>query len=67
MEVKVSPKFQVVIPKEVRRQLGLVKGQKMQVIVRNGIITLIPERALQDLRGVLMGIDLKGIREEGRI
>lgn len=67
MEVTVSPKFQVVIPKEVRRQLGVVKGQKLQVIVRNGIITLIPERSLQDLRGALSGMDLKGLREEGRV
>ncbi len=67
MEVTVSPKFQVVIPREVRKQLGVMKGQKLQVIVRNGIITLIPERSLKDLRGLLMGMDLKGIREEGRM
>ncbi len=67
MEVTVSPKFQIVIPREVRKQLGVVKGQKLQVIVRNGIITLIPERSLKDLRGLLMGMDMKGIREEGRM
>ncbi len=67
MEVTVSPKFQIVIPREVRKQLGVVKGQKLQVIVRNGIITLIPERSLRDLRGLLMGMDMKGIREEGRM
>lgn len=66
MEVTISPKFQVVIPKEVRRQLRVMKGQKMQIIVRNGIILLLPERSLKELRGVLQGIDLKGIREEGR-
>lgn len=66
MEVTVSPKFQVVIPKEVRRQLGVQKGQKLQIIVRNGIISLLPERALRDLRGALQGMDLRGIREEGR-
>ncbi len=66
MEVTVSPKFQVVIPKEVRRQLRVMKGQKMQIMVRNGIILLLPERSLKELRGVLHGIDLKGIREEGR-
>jgi AbrB family looped-hinge helix DNA binding protein len=66
MEVTVSPKFQIVIPKEIRRQLGVMKGQKLQIIVRNGIISLLPERALKDMRGVLHGMDLKGIREEGR-
>jgi AbrB family looped-hinge helix DNA binding protein len=67
MEVKVSPKFQIVIPKEIRKQLGVMKGQRLQIIVRNGIISLVPERSLKDLRGSLQGMDLKGIREEGRI
>ncbi|HEY4715675.1 MAG TPA: AbrB/MazE/SpoVT family DNA-binding domain-containing protein [bacterium] len=67
MEITISSKFQIVIPKQVRRDLGLIKGQKLQVLIRNGIISLIPDRPFQDLRGVLAGMDLKGLREEGRI
>lgn len=36
MEVIVSPKYQVVIPKEVRKQLELKRGQKLQIVVRGG-------------------------------
>ena len=32
ISVTVSPKYQVVIPKEVRESMGIVSGQKMQVL-----------------------------------
>jgi AbrB family looped-hinge helix DNA binding protein len=31
MDVKLSSKYQIVIPKDVRRQLGLKSGQKMHI------------------------------------
>ncbi len=46
--VTVSPKFQVVIPKEIRKSLQLKPGQKMQVIEYDGRIELIPERDIKD-------------------
>ena len=42
--VTISPKFQVVIPKEIRERLGLVPGQKVQAIVYGDRIELIPVR-----------------------
>jgi AbrB family looped-hinge helix DNA binding protein len=60
----VSSKFQVVIPKEVREQLDLEKGQILQVVVRNGVITLVPDRPLVELRGFIKGIDDGGLRDE---
>jgi AbrB family looped-hinge helix DNA binding protein len=60
----VSSKFQVVIPKEVREQLDLEKGQILQVVVRNGVITLVPDRPLVELRGFIKGIDDEGLRDE---
>jgi AbrB family looped-hinge helix DNA binding protein len=33
--VAISPKFQVVIPKEIREMLGLRPGQKVQTIVHD--------------------------------
>jgi AbrB family looped-hinge helix DNA binding protein len=65
--VTVSPKFQVVIPREVRESLHLRPGQKMQVIEYAGRIEFIPERDIADLRGFLKGINTDFERENDRI
>ena len=64
--VTVSPKYQVVIPKEVRESLKLQPGQKMQVVEYAGRIELIPERDIKELRGFLKGINTEFKREEDR-
>ena len=65
--VTVSPKYQVVIPKIIREALGLLPGQKMQVIEYEGRIELIPDRDIGELRGFLKGIDTAFKREEDRL
>jgi AbrB family looped-hinge helix DNA binding protein len=60
----VSSKYQIVIPKEVRSKLDLEKGQILQVVVRNGVIMLVPDRPLKELRGFLKGMDSSGLREK---
>jgi AbrB family looped-hinge helix DNA binding protein len=65
--VTVSPKFQVVIPRDVRESLNLRPGQKMQLVEYAGRIELIPERDISDLRGFLKGINTDFEREEDRI
>jgi len=65
--VTVSPKFQVVIPKEIRDTLGLRPGQKMRVIEYDGRIELIPDRDISELRGFLKGIDTRFKREKDRV
>ncbi|MDP2842753.1 MAG: AbrB/MazE/SpoVT family DNA-binding domain-containing protein [Acetobacterium sp.] len=65
--VTVSPKFQVVIPREVREALHLRPGQKMQVVEYLGRIELIPERDIADLRGFLKGINTDVERENDRV
>ena len=60
----VSTKYQVVIPKEVRRELGIRTGQKMTCIAKNGIIYLVPDRPLSSLRGFAKGISAQGVREK---
>ncbi len=64
VETTLSSKFQVVIPKEVRTRLKLKKGQKLVVIAKGGIISLIPQRSLSKIRGFLKGMDREGLREE---
>ena len=65
--VTVSPKFQVVIPREVRDSLHLRPGQKRQVIEYAGRFELIPERAITELRGFLKGINTDFERENDRV
>ena len=55
--VTVSPKFQVVIPKEIRESMGIVSGQKVQIMTYQNRIELIPLKPIKELRGLLKGID----------
>jgi AbrB family looped-hinge helix DNA binding protein len=64
VQTVVSSKYQIVIPKEVRTQLDLEKGQILQVVVRNGIITLVPDRPISELRGFVKGMEISGLRDE---
>jgi AbrB family looped-hinge helix DNA binding protein len=65
--VTVSPKFQVVIPKEVRRKLGLSPGQRIQIVVYGDRIELIPLKPVKRMRGFLKGIDTRVPREKDRV
>lgn len=47
----VSTKFQVVIPKAIREETGLRTGQMFQVISKGGVISLVPDRPLSELKG----------------
>ena len=64
--VTISPKYQVVIPKEVRRKLGLVPGQKVQVVLYEDRVELIPVKPVRRTRGFLKGIDTRVPREDDR-
>ena len=60
----ISPKFQIVIPKEIRDRAGLAVGQRVQFITRGTLITLVPERPIADLRGVAKGMSTGGLRDK---
>jgi len=64
--VTVSPRFQVVIPRAVRRQLGIRPGLKLRVTPFKNRIELIPVKDVKDARGFLQGIDTLVEREEDR-
>ena len=65
--VTVSPKFQVVIPKSVRESMGIVSGQKIQMLTYGDRIELIPIKPMKELRGFLKGIDTTVKREKDRL
>jgi AbrB family looped-hinge helix DNA binding protein len=64
--VTISPKFQVVIPKEIREKLNLSPGQQVQAIAYEGRIELIPVPPVKSMRGFLKGIDTRVPREADR-
>ena len=49
--VTVSPKYQIVIPKGIRESLGIVSGQKLQMISYQGRIEVIPLKPMRELKG----------------
>ena len=63
-QVTVSRKYQVVIPKAVREQISIKPGQKLMVMVKHGILSLVPVLPLDELQGLLRGINTEGLREE---
>jgi AbrB family looped-hinge helix DNA binding protein len=63
-QATISPKFQVVIPTEIRKEVPLVVGQVLQVIAKNGVITLVPDRPLSTLRGFARGLKTEGFRDK---
>ncbi len=65
--VTVTSKFQVVIPRAVRDRLNIQPGQKMQDISHKNRLELIPLRPIQELRGMLRGIDMGVEREPDRV
>lgn len=65
-QVKVSPKFQVVIPKPVRESLGIRPGQRLQVIPYGDRIEFVPVRRIGEMRGFLAGMDPRFEREPDR-
>jgi AbrB family looped-hinge helix DNA binding protein len=65
--VTISPKFQVVIPKVIRDRLKLRPGQKVQAILYEDRIELVPVRPVRKMRGFLKGIDTAVPRERDRL
>jgi AbrB family looped-hinge helix DNA binding protein len=65
--VTVSPKYQVVIPRNVREMLRIKPGEKMQVINYANRIELVPVKKIKTMRGFLKGIDTTVVREKDRV
>lgn len=65
--VTISPKFQVVIPKGIRERLKLRSGQKVQAILYDDRIELVPVRPAKAMRGFVKGIDTTIARENDRL
>ncbi len=64
--VRVSTKYQVVIPKSVREAAGILPGQEVAVLRYGGRIELIPLRPVGEMRGFLRGLETTIGREKDR-
>ena len=65
--VTVSPKYQVVIPQEVREALAIQPGEKLEVLQYENRIELVRVRPIQEMRGFLRGMDTSLDRDPDRV
>ena len=62
--VTLSTKYQLVIPRDVRQRLELTPGTRLTVVEKGGILYLVPERPIEEMRGIACGTKRKGLREK---
>jgi len=65
--VTVSPKFQVVIPREIREKLGITPGQKIHAVAFEDRVELIPVQSASAMRGFVEGLDTRLKRDDDRV
>ena len=65
--VTVSPKFQVVIPQEIREALGLRPGQQVKALRYGDRVEFIPVRPMKAMRGFLKGLNSSVPRDRDRV
>ena len=65
--VTISSRYQIVIPKDVRAQLALRPGQKVQAMAFKGRVELIPLEPIEVARGFVRGIDTEVRRDGDRV
>jgi AbrB family looped-hinge helix DNA binding protein len=64
-QVLVSPKFQIIIPKEARRSMGIKPGQKLTCIASRGVLRYLPHQPIENLRGIIKKqLSLDDLREK---
>ena len=64
--VTVSSKYQIVIPRESRRKLGITSGTRLQAIENATGLRLVKELTLEEIPGLLKGLAVRddAIRRE---
>jgi AbrB family looped-hinge helix DNA binding protein len=62
--VTISSKYQVVIPREVRKIFNIKPGQKIAFIPCKGTLRVVIIPTIEAARDMLKGLNTDGIREE---
>jgi AbrB family looped-hinge helix DNA binding protein len=65
--VTISPKFQIVIPKEIRESLNLSPGEKLQVFIYQKRLEFMLIRDVKKMRGSLKGMPTNLERDRDRL
>lgn len=58
-----SSKYQVVIPREIRRHGRIHPGDKMAAIMKHGILYFVPVRRLSETEGMVSGLSARNLRD----
>ena len=64
--VTISPKYQVVIPKELREALHLRPGEQLHVFRYQNRLEFVPVKEIKKMRGFLQGMDTAIDRDQDR-
>ncbi|MFA6473129.1 MAG: AbrB/MazE/SpoVT family DNA-binding domain-containing protein [Candidatus Latescibacterota bacterium] len=67
MQVTISSKFQVVIPREIRKTFKIQPGEIMEIIPHENRLEFIKVKNINDMRGFLQGIDTTAERDGDRV
>ncbi len=67
MQLTVSPKYQIAIPKEVRESIHIKAGQKLDLMIVGDTIRLVPVRSIKEMFGKFPEIKGDIEREEDRV
>jgi AbrB family looped-hinge helix DNA binding protein len=63
-QVKLSSKYQIVIPEDVRQQLGVKPGQVFEVFALDGqVVVAVPSRPISESFGMFPGLDTSDPRD----
>ena len=66
LTVTISPKYQIVIPKEFREALHLKPGEQLHVFRYQNRLEFVPVKDIKKMRGFLKGIDTTIERDKDR-
>lgn len=61
--VTVSEKFELVIPKSVRREFNIQPGDRMALFAKDGILHYVPVRPFAQTKGMTPGLNTHDIRD----
>lgn len=61
---RISSKYQIVIPRGVREEVPVHVGQLLHIVAKGGVITLVPDQPLSELRGSMRGAETGKVRDK---